>query len=1237
MLLSPNEIKEIVFDEEKYINHYRSRNSMLRPNDDAPTITVPASSFTAFRLMHASPVEISSASKVVLLGGVPKLWYSQHSNSFLKSVSKIGYRKLRNRVKLVAGYTYSWSYNPRRSNLNYGYQKRFRRLRNNIHRGGSYDTFWEPTVRKRANRESSDDEEMEADSYKEEETDELDEAEDFVQQLPFRKAKTDFAVPASAGLMKTSPRPILKEANTVANQGYRDNFLRDKRKIEVVRQRLEGLDIVNDVAKHDSDTYYSADDELPPLQDQEDETMSEDSPETFGRAWDLGNGLHRNGYRPSLQLPTLANTETSNKKGVSVSFTENAKKNNINRLQSITNDGLTDSAESDSSYHLPSNVPRLSLKPNAISKRSEMLQLLKPEPHTLTKIETDQLPNPRSKHPLLKQVRNIASKAKHKVQKEVSHVLDKELTLPQKFFKRYKVGEIVKLEKMLVMVKSAVSARNPPLNFSEVEPVDTRVLERWKEYIVVARATGNIRSPLYIQFYRNREIPKIVKHGKRKKFVHSMDFFLDTACVVGLYSSLDKTIHVLKPNNRHNLAHDDSDSDKEYDSDPFKIYILRCNTLLSSGRWLTLLRESIGLKTISEEINIHIPKVEASLRISIPIKLQKELAKAEFMEENLKVILLPRGYKVIPFPIRRYLAISIRESLIKAGLQSKIQEWERANVLMGFSWKHYDRLEWCFGDQYDLLHGTFALSTSHLLEYRPLVHYPRIVPIDNGKTLTEPTPIEGFLARCSSRYGSDTTGPFQKNYFKFLYFFTSDGLLFFMKSFKGIPPLPESNLVDRNGFVLNLNRLTEVLQDFPSVYEHNPYPLDLNSHISWFNNKMKHEEFTERDSYAFSSMYRRVSQIIRAQGLIDLTTVVSVDKLPSSERAGTDVSYAFLNTANNFVWKNGASLDQTFESIIVMKLENGTQVKLLAPNPKTADEWVYRLSQLSIYWKARKKQDLKRMWDVKVSNLYKLKIEEYDEANITENTPKWVTDRGIADDVLYNVSTYAMLRPLVCGGYLYQKPRKHSVFRKYFIALVPGFMILYECFKRSTTGFSKDIADYRHYMTIPIEECYVYSGNTTALDLLTRDVEFDPLVPGNHSLPRAYADGWKSTEDESSKCFTLWFGTKRAISNYDSLLKYESKNKKSHNHSQHENSEGHLSRNSYEDRDDLQSQPEVVGEQNFEKNPGVFRMVSRLGVTGRSMVFMARSRQERDQWVLKIYTELERLKNSSETEQLKLV
>lgn len=1167
------------------------------------TFTIPKPSFTAFRLIYASPVEISQSSRTVLLGGVPNLWYVQHENNVLRSIYSFAYTKLRRRVHKVNRYVSTMS-------------SSYREADDSNHRAPVDDAQKLP-LRSRKLRNRSE---------------EAAEAMNDVNMSPPAPLASQGSQGSHDRLRKRTKTMActseLMEGSNRGNMRLRDRNTisfglnpREAHPTEIDSITTGCIDEADETEEYDSDEnscqFHTTDDETSSLLTVEPETISPISPQT------IINLSPQNGIKNSpevLEMPALKFAKSSKS---TVRFKDNLESAPALSVGSSTfplpshSDHSCDEIDTFESSLL--QLPTVDLKPTATSHEATRLTLMKPDPRKLEAQELEMISKLESRHRVLKEVHTVFSKTGRKlrlgrVHKDVSRAIDYDFNLSQKFFKKYKAGEIVKIERMLVMVKSAVNARESPLSFSEAEPVDTRVLERWKEYIVVARTTGNSRAPVYMQFYHTRNIPKQKASCQSSKeySANSMDFLLDRSCIVGFYSTLDKTIHILKSS--HRKVESRNGSIEEEEKFPFKVYILRCCTTLSAGSWMSFLQKSIGQKPEVKKISIHLPEVDATLSLPLTPEVRKELdRKADQESDELEVVFLPRGYKVMLFPLLRYFEIVVREKMIESGFSDQVREWEHANILMGLCWKHYDRLEWCFGDQYDLLLGTFALNASHLLEYRPLTHYPRSAQLEDGQISIEPAPIEGFLVRCTNRYGQEKSGLFKKNYSRFCYFFCCDGLLFFMRAFKSFPPLPENGLDAYEDCVNDTEKLSKLLKTIPPVFEQNPYQLDLDSHIEWLNTHLTPKEFKRRDNYAFACMRRRIAQVIKAEGVIDLRNVRSVFKVDEKDLIDSEVRYTVLNNANNFIWKTNKSVTETVRSTFVIEMKNGTVMKLLAPSPQIADEWVQRLTRLSQHWSARRKQDLQTMWDVKVANLRNLKIDESEESNISEDTPKWITDRGVANDKIFNVTAHAMLRPLIHSGMLYQKPRKHSVFEKYFVVLSPGFLILYECLSRKISG-------YKHYLTVPIEECYVYSGSTTSMDLLKRDKRFDHLNPDTESLPRAYSDGWKSGEDEPSRCFTLWFGTKRAISNYAGLTKRTANRR---------NGAG-VGRNVPQSDETILEQLPAQIDDNFEKNPGLFRVVSRLGVTGRSMVFMARSRQERDQWVVRIYAELERLKESSD-------
>lgn len=116
-------------------------------------------------------------------------------------------------------------------------------------------------------------------------------------------------------------------------------------------------------------------------------------------------------------------------------------------------------------------------------------------------------------------------------------------------------------------------------------------------------------------------------------------------------------------------------------------------------------------------------------------------------------------------------------------------------------------------------------------------------------------------------------------------------------------------------------------------------------------------------------------------------------------------------------------------------------------------------------------------------------------------------------------------------------------------------------------------------LSISLQDCYIYSGLVTGSDL---------LYSGQHALPRIYPDGYTSQDEDTMTCFVVWHGTRRT-----KFTRTDDDGK--------------------------------VVKQNL----------AQLGKTGKANVFKARSRLERDQWVMSISMEIERL-NTGAVEEIKV-
>lgn len=146
---------------------------------------------------------------------------------------------------------------------------------------------------------------------------------------------------------------------------------------------------------------------------------------------------------------------------------------------------------------------------------------------------------------------------------------------------------------------------------------------------------------------------------------------------------------------------------------------------------------------------------------------------------------------------------------------------------------------------------------------------------------------------------------------------------------------------------------------------------------------------------------------------------------------------------------------------------------------------------------------------------------------------------------------------------------------------------------RSRVGKQLKHIHHERVANLDLKDCYIYSGLLTESDLLYQNQTFDANKPGHHALPRIYLeDGWTSTDEDVMTTFVIWHGKAK------SWFRAE------------EGAGG--------------------GEQQRKEGKRMrIKRVAKLGSTGRSVVFRARSRAERDHWVLAIQNEIERVQGDT--------
>ncbi|KAK9238353.1 Pleckstrin homology domain-containing protein [Lipomyces kononenkoae] len=765
---------------------------------------------------------------------------------------------------------------------------------------------------------------------------------------------------------------------------------------------------------------------------------------------------------------------------------------------------------------------------------------------------------------------------------------------------RLQKGQVVMIDRVLVGIKSA-NVRTLPSDFNESDHVHLNVVERAREYLVVARYLGEEHTPFVLQLYKTLIAPAISTGRTSTSVAYTIP--LDRKVVnINLFSSLDKSLALWK-----------SRDDNGKVDGRTTLYVLRFRAPSTSMAWYGFVRSVLGGRAVKDMI-VQVPDLEASLRITIPWE--------DIRRHNLRVLADTRrreegeveepedvnGSHAEQTPISHIAdyAISTALDILERvpAYRETVTYW-RQHERLGLAWRRYDRIEWLHDVNEQHMFAAWALRKTHELELRPKVHYPTFAPSPAAPTqsLVEPPPIEGFLIRLTQHSGNSTH--LGRLFYKQFYFMCHDNLLVFCKPHHATPPAFEKpfSLTDSSG-------------SRTFIHEFTPYPIK-DGQIEWLDGTRVRDshKLKELDEIALSEMYRRLYQMLTSSGFIDLCDVNEVrpvqrdPDVDSQIGAGQGVNFNQSARNDNNNYEDGTVTEFDDDRVFELVLKSGLVVRLQAFNKTTRDEWIRRLDELCIYWHARREADTRALSSLKADNLAQLHIDEEMESQIGESASKWEALRGIADPEIYNVCPLGFCRSItVCTlahvklktvntklclkmeGQLFFKIRKQATFKMNYIVICHGHLIIYEEQSRSASGVEVPKIYHKKRDIIPLKECYVYSGILTEADLVSQNNSFNiSAAPGMYSLPRIYSDGTTASDDEFSRCFVLWRASSTStLAPKDAAYSFKSQHKK------------------------------VSGNNRF-------YAVEKLGTAGKGLMFMARSRMEKELWVSVLTDEIGRI------------
>ncbi|KAI9371038.1 Pleckstrin homology domain-containing protein [Aspergillus egyptiacus] len=612
------------------------------------------------------------------------------------------------------------------------------------------------------------------------------------------------------------------------------------------------------------------------------------------------------------------------------------------------------------------------------------------------------------------------------------------------------------------------------------------------------------------------------------------------------------------------------------------IYILRPRSTARAVEWYTFIAHTLGRHRASS-LAIGVPDLAVSLIFNNPFR---ELEIAIRQEQNNDGVSEPTAAKQSAY-------LSIIQGCMgmlanRPEWSEVINEWSKVET-MGLAWKRYDRLEWVHGRNEEEMYGSLAMQGTHELELRPKQHYNTFIGYGPKKE-EEPTPVEGFLIRLTSQKGVHQR--MNKIFTKRLYFFCQDQYLFFCKPSQALPPTPPSLCPHGS----EIPSTQEILNETPLSYEIDPFPV-RDGQISWLSNGNT-DHLKQHDADAYSQMHRNLHNLSNAEGFINLCTVREVRLIPEDSPA-SDVQTGWNTGASqprpSSAPQEGNTIRQSEDTGFEMLLANGLVVRFQAYNSTTRDEWMERLEALVKYWKARTAADALELKDIRQRNLEILGIDEQMESVIGQYARKWEVKKAEASPILHNMCSLIGCRPIKTSGLLFKKPRRHATFQRFHVVLTAGKLLVYHSSLRRRSGVEIPHIHDNLESTIDLESCYIYSGIVAENDLLYANQTFDSNHPGHGALPRAYlsTDLYTSSDEDTAITFVIWQPIRK---------------------------------NLFRARE--------LGERGQTRQ--TLKQVSKLGAHGRTIVFKARSRVEKDRWVLSIASEIDRLQEGK-AEDVRLV
>ncbi|KAI1296063.1 hypothetical protein EDD11_007611 [Mortierella claussenii] len=232
-------------------------------------------------------------------------------------------------------------------------------------------------------------------------------------------------------------------------------------------------------------------------------------------------------------------------------------------------------------------------------------------------------------------------------------------------------------------------------------------------------------------------------------------------------------------------------------------------------------------------------------------------------------------------------------------------------------------------------------------------------------------------------------------------------------------------------------------------------------------------------------------------------------------------------------------------NVFEVEMQNGGPcVRFRAFNAEAARLWANQLEKLARYWRLRRHLDVKDHMLVTQANDQLASSLDDDEMELggahrsvggsigrggsfgtgTETIKDWDNDRAMASPVIWNWCVVNGCRSITKAGMVYFKPRLHSTFRRMYLVLTEGYLMLFHPYRRSkSSGRLIPTTTSKLFAIHALTDIYIYSGHFADEDTVhgTNDE--------SERLPRFFQDGLIADDPDEDCTFSIWRGKRRKM------------------------------------------------------------------------------------------------------------